>query len=463
MSRPNKPSSKTNQNECGPGSNPNGCQTANHLTRRSWLHSVMWGSACWMTPMSQVLGGIYGENAWSDPRIKPAQKSEAKAKRMIVVWLNGAASQLETFDPHPGAKIAAGSQAIKTNVKGIQLSENLPQLAEVMDQFSIVRSVTSEEGDHERAIKNIKTGFRPEPTLVHPSIGSVLCHYTKNHLNIDIPRHISILANEYSGRGGYLGAHLDAFKTYDPSRPVPDVKSSATDKRFKRRIEDLAMMNSSFNQGRLVNDELKASPKTIQAAQKMMSSEQLKAFDVTGVPVATQNAFGNTSFGRSCISAIQLVQSGVTCVEIHLDSWDSHANNHEVQKQRCKVLDPAVASLLKELKARDLLDSTLVMVAGEFGRTPKLNLLEGRDHWPHGFSIALAGGGIQGGRVIGETSPDPKLEKGKRRKDLADPHPVENIHATLLHQMGIDFQKEIETPIGRPLKISTGKVIKGLI
>jgi uncharacterized protein (DUF1501 family) len=150
-------------------------------------------------------------------------------------------------------------------------------------------------------------------------------------------------------------------------------------------------------------------------------------------------------------------------VEVTLDGWDTHANNHDLCQGRNEILDPAFAALIRQLKQRDLLNKTVVLCAGEFGRTPRLNPLGGRDHWPHGFSIALAGGGIQGGRVIGETSPEPKLDDQDRLADVADPRNVEDLHATVLKAVGIDHTEELETPIGRPMALSQGKVMEELL
>lgn len=449
------------------------CRSRFHLSRRSWLHSVAWSGACWLTPLAETLGKIHNNDLHRDSAAsRTIKQTLTPAKSLIVVWLQGAPSQLETFDPHAGSLIAGGTKSIRTNVAGIELADNLPLLAQRMDRFSIVRSLTTEEGDHERATHNIMTGYRPEPTLVHPALGSVICHHTFDaHQVLDIPRHVSILANEFSSRGGYLGPQFDAFRTYDPINRVPDILSRVEQSRFDHRYQSLTeVVEPEFLRGRLAKQALTATGDTLSMATRMMSSDQLAAFDVTQVPESRLQRYGNSAFGRGCIAAIQLIQAGVRCVEVNLEGWDSHANNHEVQRARCQTLDPAVASLLDDLTEQDLLDSTMVLVAGEFGRTPKMNVLEGRDHWPHGFSVALAGGGIQGGRVIGETSANPELDipdnvarKTQARKEIAQPRPVEDLHATILHQMGIDFQAMIDTPIGRPLKISEGRVITDLL
>jgi hypothetical protein len=351
-------------------------------------------------------------------------------------------------------------------VSGISLGDGLQQVAEQMEHISLIRSVTSKEGDHERAIYNAKTGFRPDPTLIHPSIGSVICHQMNQEQDrlVDIPRHISILPSNTPGRGGYLGDQFDAFKVFDPVQPIPDVAARVKTERQLSRLEKLKFADQQFLKNRgnnsIVGESLKSS--NLDAAIRLMSSDQLNAFDVSQVSESERAQFGDTPFGRSCLAALRLIETGVRCVEVTLTGWDSHVNNHEIQAGRINILDPAYASLIKELKKRDLLDSTMVVCGGEFGRTPWINPLGGRDHWPHGFSIALAGGGIQGGRVIGETDPNPKRESAPKAS-LKQAHPIEDVHATVFSAMGIKFQTELDTPIGRPMKICEGKPVQALL
>ncbi len=431
------------------------CGSQAHWNRRTILKMAGLSGIGWLTPLATQLARAEEAN----PR--------AKAKALIVLWMEGAPSQLETFDPHPNTEIAAGSQARKTNVPGILLGEGLEQTAEQMDSISLVRAVTSKEGDHERAIYNVKTGFRPDPTLKHPAIGSVICHQVRNEHDqlVDIPRHVSILPGGFPARGGYLGDRFDAFKVFDPINPIPDVSARVDQRRQLSRIEKLKYADQQFLQGRannqVVGDSLRHS--NLDTALKMMSSEQLEAFDVSRVPRSERLAFGDTPFGRGCLAAIRLVEAGVRCVEITLAGWDTHANNHELQAGRINILDPAYANLIAELKKRDLLDSTMVICGGEFGRTPWVNPVGGRDHWPHGFTIAMAGGGIQGGRVVGETSPTPQRESDSPTDDLRESHPIEDIHATVFEAMGIDFKQELETPIGRPMQVCEGQPISKLL
>ena len=429
------------------------CGSPEHFNRRGLLKIAGLSGLSWLTPLATGLSRA----ADNSPSERP--------KSLIILWLEGAPSQLETFDPHPGTDIAAGSKARKTNVPGILLGDGFEQTAEQMDSISLVRAVTSKEGDHARAIYNIKTGYRPDPTLVHPAIGSVICHQLNENQPIDIPRHISILPNDYPGRGGYLGDQFDAFKIDDPKNPVPDVRSRVNKNRQRRRLKDLSVVDQQFLKRHQKNKSLagRLGSHNLDAALRMMSSEQLAAFDVSSTPLALQRKFGVTAFGRGCLAAVRLIEAGVRCVEVTLGGWDTHANNHELQANLIKVLDPAYANLIAELKARRLLDSTVVLCGGEFGRTPKLNPLGGRDHWPQGFSVALAGGGIPGGRVVGETSPTPNLEAKDKSVNLKDPHSVEDIHATILSRLNVDFAKSLDTPIGRPMKISEGRPITKLL
>ncbi len=333
-----------------------------------------------------------------------------------------------------------------------------------MHLATVVRSVTSKEGDHERAVYNIKTGYRPDPTLTHPSIGAVLCQ--ADDAGGDIPRHISIVPGGSPGRGGYLGAKYDAFKINDPAGPVPDIRRPIDEQRYNQRIDDLYnVVEKQFRRGRLVDMERNRTlhQTATDSALRMMSSEQLDAFDVSQESRETLDAFGDSPFGRGCLAASRLIEVGTRCVEVTLSGWDSHINNHSLQSSACQTLDPALASLLKRLEQRDLLDSTLLVCGGEFGRTPTINPAGGRDHWPHGFSTLLAGCGIRRGAVYGETSADPKLDRDRPLADLSDPVTVADLHATALSVLGVQYDEELSTPIGRPIKRSEGQPIRSII
>ncbi|MGI9473457.1 MAG: DUF1501 domain-containing protein [Rubripirellula sp.] len=428
------------------------CSPHAHLSRRTLLGAG--GGALMMSSIASKLA-LAEEQGLTDP---------ARPKSVILLWLEGGPSQLETFDPHPGGKYGGDAKAIETTAKGIQVSDMLPQTAEQMHLASLVRSVTSKEGDHERAVYNVKTGYRPDPTLRHPSVGAVLCHADQQ--GADIPRHISIVPNNSPGRGGYLGAAYDAFKINDPAGPVPDVRRSVRDDRFDQRVKDLYdVVEGEFRRGRLRDlESTRTLHKTAtESALRMMSSDQLDAFDVSKESKADLEAFGDSAFGRGALAASRLIEVGARCVEVTLGGWDSHITNHTLQSSACAKLDPALAALLKRLEEREMLDSTLVVCGGEFGRTPSINPAEGRDHWPHGFSTLLAGCGIRRGVVHGETAAAPKLDPDNPMGDVSDVVTVADIHATILSVMGVDFDEELETPIGRPMKRSEGKPILPII
>lgn len=403
--------------------------------------------ASWLTPLADILA-VEAEKA---PKGKPA-------KSLIMLWLGGAASQLDTFDPHPTTKIGGGVKGIDTAIKGVQFAAGLEQTASVMGDATLIRSMVSKEGDHERAFYHLKTGHRTDPTLIHPSVGAVICHELPE-ARLDIPTHVSILPNQWPARGGYFGAQFDAFQMLDPIGSIPDVKARVSDERMQKRMESLGVLEKAFATGRLPNfDPQKTLHQlSIERARKMMTSEQLKAFDVSQATAAQRKAYGDTPFGRGCLAAVRLIQTGVRCVEVTLNGWDTHANNLEGQASQVSILDAALASLIRDLKRYHLLESTVVVCGVEFGRTPKINKLGGRDHWPTGFSMLVAGGGFAKGRVVGATDPEGV------KKDPQSPVLVEDLHATILDLFGIDFSKELITPVGRPMALSKGEVVEELL
>ena len=419
---------------------------------------------------AMATGGLLGQGMLTRiaERLSIASETQSSkklnAKSLIILWMQGGPSQLETFDPHPGTKIGGETKAIETSVPGLQIASTLPRTAEIIHKATLVRSMVSKEGDHERATYNMKTGWRPDPTLIHPAIGAVICHQTQD--NIEIPRHISILSGQWPSRGGYMGSVLDAFKTGDPKDPLPNLKSYTDPKVFENRLDDLRnVVDVEFRRGRLreMDKNKTLHESSTFRATTMMASEQIKAFDIALEPTNVLSSFGNNSFGRGCLAAIRLIEQGVRCVEVELSGWDTHVENYSLQSGRCAILDAALHSLIKQLEERNLLGQTIVMCGGEFGRTPKINVADGRDHWPTGFSTFLAGGPFRSGHVHGQTTHE-LIEIGKNPlKGVQDAVRIEDLHATLLHAFGVDFSRELLTPIGRPLKLSDGKIIESLL
>lgn len=429
------------------------CSSVDHWNRRTLLRAAAVGSMSWLTPLARSLA-----------RAAEAAPRGAPAKSVIVLWMQGGPSQLETFDPHPNTKFSGDTRAIKTSVPGIKIGSGLDLVAQQMQHIALVRSVVSDQKDHERATYNAKTGFRPDPTMVHPALGSVICRQLNDRL--EIPRHISIMPGSWPARGGYLGDHYDAFQIGDPRQPLPDLISKVSQQRNQRRLDDLFnIVEPEFSRGRIATlDEQKTLHKiSIRRAMKMMSSSQLEAFNVMKASQNLRNRYGHTPFGRSCLAACQLIKTGVRCVEVTLDGWDTHINNHELHQKQMAILDPAMATLIEHLQEDKLLEHTIVLWGGEFGRDPRINVADGRDHWPHGFTVAMAGGGIVGGQVVGATSPSPDFESTRSTRNIVNPRNIADIHATVLNALGIDFQQEMYQPPVRPVPLSEGQVIEELI
>ena len=410
---------------------------------------------------AQVLAGL--GLSFALPALSPRaaeKRGRERAKSLITLWMAGGPSQLETWDPHPGTAIGGDVGAIKTTIKGLQIADMYPRVAEQIHQLSVIRSLTSKEGDHERGTYFVKTGYRPDPTLKHPALGAIFAEETKkaDKGKIEIPRHVALLPGQWPARGGFLGPQLDAFKVFEPGKDVRNMKAPVVRDRQDRRLNDLRVLSDSFARGRFSRVRRTQHDKTIDRALTMMQSKQLKAFLVDDEPKAVRDAYGDTKFGRGCLVARRLVETGVRAIEVTLRGFDTHANNHVGHKTQAAILDPAFAALIADLKKRDLLDSTIVLCIGEFGRTPTINALAGRDHWPHAFSCVVGGGGLKAGLVIGETDPTGS------KKEPKDPIKLPDLYATILHRLGVDYAKEYQTPVGRPMAaVDAGSPIKRLL
>jgi hypothetical protein len=392
--------------------------------------------------------------AFAAARLGAAAPGKNGAVGLIVLWLRGGPSQIETFDPKPNSAIGGPTRAIDSSVKGIQLAAGMPQTAAQMDHLSLVRSVVGQEGDHERASILMKTGRRPEVALTHPSLGAVCAHELPVG-ETEIPRYVSISSADRTSRGGYLGQAYDPFLLGDPADPIQDVRAPVDDERQRRRLEDLAFLEDGFARDNpMVEARTRHADRTSEALETMRSP-QLEAFDIDSESAALRQAYGDNAFGRGCLVARRLIEVGVRCVEVTLDGWDTHVDNFDAVRAQTRVLDPALATLVSDLRERDLWRSTVVLCTGEFGRTPIINAADGRDHWPTGFSLALGGGPLRGGIVVGETSNT--NEPPKRPASVAD------VYATVLAGVGLSATTENQTSLGRPVKLGEGTPIAELL
>ena len=384
------------------------------------------------------------------------RRGPERPRSLVTVWLVGGPSQLETFDPHPGTVIGGPTRAIDTAIPGARIAADYPQLADRLDRFAVVRSLVSKEGDHERGQYTVKTGYRPDPTAVHPALGAIAARELPAD-GLEIPRFIAIGPGDFPSRGGYLGAQFDPYRVFRPGGRGQNLVPHVPPDRQSRRLGALDALGRSFERGREEAVRRTLHEHTLRRAVTLMGSEQLVAFDVDDEPEAVKARYGAGDFGRGCLVARRLLETGVRSIELTLSGFDTHAANFTGHAARAAVLDPALAALVTDLEERDLLESTVLLVMGEFGRTPAINPLEGRDHWPHGFSCLLGGAGIASGQVVGATDPD-----GVARMPT-DPVEIADLAATVMAALRIDPATEVTTPGGRPMKFSSGSPVARLL
>ena len=377
-----------------------------------------------------------------------------RAKHCIVLFMSGGASQMDTFDPKPGTKNGGPFAAIPTSVKDIQVSEHFPNVAEQAHHLSIIRSMVSREGNHERARYLLHTGYAPGGAVRHPTLGSLTSYYLEDNQS-DLPSCVNINAPTYTG--GFLGATHDPFVVNDPMRPVEDLSYPAQmdTHRFRERLKMLRTIEKDFIAKR-TGRSTEAHEAIYKKADQLINSPKIDAFQLNEEPIAVREAYGMNRFGQGCLMARRLVEAGVKFVEVSLDGWDTHENNFERTQELLDVVDPAFAMLLKDLSERDLLEETIVLWLGEFGRTPRINDNDGRDHHTNGWSAVVAGGGTRGGQVIGATD-----ENGV--EVVSDPLGVPDLFASLCFALGIDADEENYSRSGRPIRVvNDGIVIEEL-
>jgi hypothetical protein len=399
--------------------------------------------------------------AHADAPTKPKSKGATRDVSVILLWMAGGPSHVDTFDPKPDAPdtIRGPFEAIRTKVPGVYLSEHLPKLALQMDKFSILRSVTHGDGAHERAQHYLQTGYLPIPTMEFPAYGAVLAK--ERGMANNLPPYVTLLGGSEGMGAGYLGGSFNPFFAGNPNDGnyrVPDLNlpNGVQRTRLDRRKALLQTLDTLARS----NDAIKSMDTYFNNAYKLVTStDSQKAFDIAKEENRLRDLYGRNPFGQACLLSRRLVESGVRFVTITQGGWDTHEGNFPALKDNLlPTVDQGMSALLMDLKERGMLDTTLVLWMGEFGRTPEINKNSnpGRDHWPNSMSVAIAGGGTRGGMVIGET--DAKAMAPKER-----PIHVEDLAATLFHALGIDPEKEYVTPSGRPVRLANdGKVIREL-
>ncbi len=372
-----------------------------------------------------------------------APRNGGSAQHVILFWNSGGMSHLDTWDPKPGRPTQGEFNPIKTSVPGMEISEIFPELARQMHNAALIRSIRGTNGDHGRAQYELQTGFNQAPNVMHPGLGSIVVH-EREPLG-DLPAYISISGNP--ARAGYLGQQCEAYYVGRPGEKDPYLAfpEGIHHARGQKRLEILARMNARAS-AQLGASELKASERALKDAVALMESPALKAFELNEEKPATVERYGNTEFGRGALLARRLVEKGVRFVQVNRGGFDNHGNIFEAMRNHGATMDPALASLLSDLKASGLLSTTLVVVLSEFGRTPRINDGGGRDHWARVFSAFMAGGGVKGGSIIGASDED-GMDPAERPVKPFD------LHATICHALGIDLNREIITQQGRPMRL----------
>ena len=395
------------------------------------------------------LAGLAARPAWgAGPR--------AAAKNVILLWMQGGPSQLETFDPKPGTEHGGPGKAIETKTGGLAIHENLPRLAAMSDKYSVIRTLNSKDPNHDTARYLLHTGYRSDPTVEHPHLGSLITHELGTSAE-GLPGCITIGKDAQTG-SGYLPAELSPLLIEKIENPLEDLKlpAAVTSFRLADREGLLKAQNARFSTSH-PDPKVESQQKAVERAFSLLRSPNLKAFDISREAEDVRALYGTTPFGKACLMARRLVEAGVRFVEVTLADWDTHADGFNRTSQLCGQLDPGMSGLLTDLERRGLLQETLVVWMGEFGRTPKVNGGKGRDHFTRNFCAALAGGGIAGGRVIGRTDAA-GMEPAER------PVSVQDLFATIYGQLGVDARKKFMTPGGRPIKaLEGGEPVKELL
>jgi hypothetical protein len=398
-----------------------------------------------------LLGGLFGLglSSWFGELAARAVDAPTRKRSCILLWMAGGPSQLDTFDPKPDHANGGPFGPIETAARGVRIGEHLPRLAGEMRDYAVVRSMHTREGDHGRATAHLRTGYTPQGSIRFPTLGALVSNERADPA-ADLPGFVSILPEGpfalasiaagflgpqhaplvVDGRGGAL--HVD-----DLARPTD---------RSRRRFDLLREMETPFLTSR-PGPGTASHVHAYDRADRLQRPAAAAAFDLDREPASVRDRYGRSNFGQGCLLARRLVERGVPFVEVTLGGWDTHDNNFEQVRGLCDVLDPAWASLTRDLRERGLLDDTLIVWMGEFGRTPGINPRSGRDHYPPAWSVVLGGGGIRGGQVVGRTS-----TSGLGVEDR--PIAVPDLIATLCLALSLDPRKQNPSNVNRPIRLA---------
>lgn len=422
------------------------------MDRRDFIYSGLVGG------LGLTMGDIF--------KLQAQSVLQPKAQSIIHIFLPGGAAAQETWDPKPlaPAEYRGPLKSVPTIIPGIHFSEHLSKTAKIADKLTVVRSMTHGEAAHERGTHNMFTGYKPSPAVNYPSFGSVISKQlgSRNSLPayVCVPQKISNNGQDVAGTG-YLPSSFGPFSLgSDPATPgfkVKDLNTEVSEDRFARRRSILETVDHHFRYAES-SDALAAMDTFYQQAYDLISSPKAKgAFDLTQEKEATRAAYGMNQAGQRLLMARRLVESGVRFVSVTYGGWDMHNNIGSGITNTLPFFDQAYSTLITDLEQRGLLDSTIVMISSEFGRTPKINQNAGRDHWPRVFSVVFAGGGFKKGLIYGSSD-----ATGGEVEDK--PLTVENLAATIYNQIGIDPNTKLETEDKRPVSlVYNGTIMSDLL
>ncbi len=434
---------------------PTWCNSPDHAwrpSRREFLHVGAIGG------LGLSLGGLFRLQAGTAPA------KTAAAQSVISIYLPGGMAAQESFDPKLLAPIEYRGPmgTVKTKLDGVYFSEMMKETAKVADKICVVRSMTHGEADHDRGTHNMFTGYRPSPAIQFPSLGSIVSHELGSRN--DLPPYVCVpsMPTNFAGTG-YLGSAYGPFSLgAEPSSKEFKVRdltlpAGIDEKRFADRREMRSAVDAHFS-ALEKSDALEGMDSFYNRAYSMISSDKARAaFSLKDEPDKLREEYGLNTAGQRMLLARRLVEAGVRFVSLSYGGWDHHDNIKTAMTNQMPGFDTAFASLIRDLDRRGMLDTTLVMVTTEFGRTPKINATTGRDHYPKVFSICLAGGGLRKGHVHGTSDPT-------GGEPDSDPLTVPDLAATIYNQLGIDFTKPLLAPGNRPIVIvKDGEVQKGLL
>jgi hypothetical protein len=422
------------------------------MDRRDFIYSGLIGG------LGLTMGDVF--------KLQAQTNLQPKAQSIIHIFLPGGAAAQETWDPKPLApsEYRGPLKSIPTVIPGVHFSEHLSKTAKIADKITVVRSMTHGEAAHERGTHNMFTGYKPSPAVNYPSFGSVISNQLggRNSLPayVCIPQKINNNGQDIAGTG-YLPSSYGPFSLgSDPAAPgfkVKDLNAGVSEDRFARRRTILDAVDHHFRYAES-SDALTAMDTFYQQAYDLLSSPKAKgAFDLTQEKETTRSAYGMNQAGQRLLMARRLVESGVRFVSVTYGGWDMHTNIGAGITNTLPFFDQAYSALITDLEQRGMLDSTLVMISSEFGRTPKINLNAGRDHWPRVFSVVFAGGGFKKGLIYGASDATGADVDEK-------PLSVENLAATLYNQIGIDPNLKLQTEDKRPVSlVYNGTIVEDLL